>query len=300
MCAKTVAKKGVRLVVFDFDNTLSTVHVFKSLAGCNVDPLTGKAVEFFVPSPHALTEEGQMRRIAELSESEFKAQGGFAQTVFGGSARVEDVRALLCGLREEGTELVVCTKGLVGPVSKILDSLELLSYFSQVYGNIGCKYGANPYDLETMAAEAAEETLKLVGSDEQGDWTSKAELISKLMRSKGLSRDQCVLVEDDPKEIRRAARVCRTIHVTEAAGVTKEHASALLRMAEKVEVRKMFEQFDANSDGSIDLAELGEVLQWLDSRAWSDTEVEQVFRKMDFNKDNKIQYREFVEWIYST
>ncbi|CAK0871134.1 unnamed protein product, partial [Prorocentrum cordatum] len=60
------ASGAVRLIVFDFDQTLSVVHVFKSLAGWG-DKQAEKTMQ--VPRPFASTERGQVRRIREIDAS---------------------------------------------------------------------------------------------------------------------------------------------------------------------------------------------------------------------------------------
>lgn len=218
--------RPVRLVVFDFDQTLSVYHVFKHLAGWG-----GGSSSFRVPAPHASSEAGQVLRVVELSEGEFREAGGFAPVAFGGVSRVKEVLDLLFGLRAAGAELLICTKGNVGVVRKCLKDLDMLQYFGEVYGNIGDNYGQLAYDKKVVKGRLAEDLQALLGAEHQAGWGSKDSLISKLMRSRRLSHGECVLVEDDPDEIRRADPVCRTVYVQEARGVTKDHAAVLLRMA---------------------------------------------------------------------
>lgn len=226
---------GVRLFVFDFDQTLSVFHVFKTLAGWQGGAGGGKGGgdgRFYVPPPHATSEEGQIRRIVELSDSTFQQLGGFACAAFGGEPRVNEVRRLLEGLRAQSTELVVCTKGLVGPVRKCLYDLDLLQYFAEVYGNVCANYGMTAFDRQTAEAGlVSAELMRFVGSADQANWHTKDKLIAKLMKRRGLRKDQCVLIEDDPEEIRRADPVCRTLFVHGAAGITGDHIEALLSMA---------------------------------------------------------------------
>mmetsp|Transcript_145712 Transcript_145712/g.256962 ORF Transcript_145712/g.256962 Transcript_145712/m.256962 type:complete len:392 (-) Transcript_145712:69-1244(-) len=219
--------EGVRLVVFDFDQTLSVIHVFKALAGWNKDSAT------HVPKPFATTERGQVRRIAELNQSEpFSKRGGFAKAMFGGEARVDQVRQLLRALVARDIQLVICTKGLVGAVRKCLHDLDLLHYFCQVYGNVGDNYGETTYDKELSRARPSSSERQFLGSPDVSSWRSKDKLIAQLMLHAGLHRDQVVLVEDDPEEIRRANSVCRTIWVREASGINIRHCSALRDMVE--------------------------------------------------------------------
>eukprot|EP00747_Dinoflagellata_sp_TGD_P081491 gnl/TRDRNA2_/TRDRNA2_161325_c0_seq1.p1 gnl/TRDRNA2_/TRDRNA2_161325_c0~~gnl/TRDRNA2_/TRDRNA2_161325_c0_seq1.p1 ORF type:complete len:204 (-),score=44.40 gnl/TRDRNA2_/TRDRNA2_161325_c0_seq1:78-689(-) len=179
--------------------------------------------------PYALTERGQVRRICELNEAEFK-EHGFACAAFGGKDRVEELREFLRCLKEHGAQLFICTKGLVGAVRKCLDDLSLLDFFTDVYGNAGDVYGGTPYDQERVADLLTPEMRKFIGASKKPHWTSKAELIDELMSEKGFTWWQAVLVEDDPLEIKKAAQVCRTLSVTEAAGITPEQCAHLLSM----------------------------------------------------------------------
>lgn len=222
----TPASDGVRLIVFDFDQTLSVIHVFKTLAGWSKDAQ--------VPKPHATTELGQIRRITELSQLEpYKAEkGGFACLAFGGEARVEQIREMLQRLKARDVNLIICTKGLVGTVRKCLSDLDLLDFFSEVYGNVGNNYGETRYDEEVARSKPTSKEVALLATPEKGAWKSKDKLIFQLASRAGLSRDQAVLVEDDAEEIRRAAPVSRTLWVREAAGMTPRHCAALLQLVE--------------------------------------------------------------------
>lgn len=219
---------GVRLIVFDFDQTLSVIHVFKTLAGWSKDSYCQ------VPKPHATTERGQVRRLFELSQIEpFRSErGGFATVAFGGEARVQQLRELLERLKAREVDLVICTKGLVGTVRKCLTDLDLLSFFSEVYGNVGNNYGETPYDQELLRSKPSSKELQFVSPPEKAAWKSKDKLMVQLSNRAGLSRDQAVLVEDDAEEIRRASSVCRTLFVKEAAGMTPRHCAALLQLVE--------------------------------------------------------------------
>eukprot|EP00928_Gymnodinium_smaydae_P032457 TRINITY_DN23500_c0_g1_i1.p2 TRINITY_DN23500_c0_g1~~TRINITY_DN23500_c0_g1_i1.p2 ORF type:complete len:251 (+),score=59.43 TRINITY_DN23500_c0_g1_i1:128-880(+) len=219
--------RGVRLIVFDFDQTLSVHHVFKTLAGWEKSKASADGLR--VPQPHAISEEGQVNRIAELNGSEFREAGGFATAAFGGAQRVEEVRRHLAALQAHRVEMMICTKGLVGAVRKCLGDLDLLSYFGQVYGNVGDNYGATAYDRQ-VDGSSSPELRQLLGTESQGNWRSKAKLISRLMADRNLSKDEAVLVEDDPQEVMKAKNVCRTLLVKQARGMTAEHFQALEAM----------------------------------------------------------------------
>lgn len=218
---------GLKLVVFDFDQTLSVYHVFKALAGWRLN----NRGAFVVPPPYATSEKGQLRRILELNSEGFAQEaGGFARAAFGSESRIEELRDCMRGLRESGSEVIVCTKGLVGVAKKCLVDVKLLTYIDEVYGNVGDSYGMQQYDRSTETDDLGPASAFL-GRPEQANFGSKDSLIAQLMREKKLQHDQCVLVEDDEEEIRRAKPVCRTLFVEEAQGVTTHHMASLLSMA---------------------------------------------------------------------
>ncbi|CAK9082107.1 Protein NLRC5 [Durusdinium trenchii] len=218
----------VRLFLFDFDQTLSVIHVFKSLAGWPRQD--GGIVP--IPKPYASSELGQVVRLDQLSREVFQEEGGFLHVAFGGPERIEQVRATLESLTSVGAELVICTKGFVGPVRLALDRLGWLQFFSQIYGHIGDTYGATPFDKQVAEERSCPADLQsMLGERWQAQWTSKDALAQNLMRQKGLSADQVILVEDDPQEIRKAKAVCRTLLVKEARGLTPGQLELLHRFS---------------------------------------------------------------------
>eukprot|EP00439_Symbiodinium_sp_Y106_P065632 s1165_g10.t1 len=200
---KAGATEPVRFFMFDFDQTLTVFHVFKSLSGWKQEGVCAS-----IPKPHAMSELGQVARIDELSSGEFATQGGFPCAAFGGNSRVEEVRRMLQSLQKEDAEMVICTKGFVGPVQFCLHVLGLRSYFTQVYGHIGVTYGTSPFDKQVIADPPAL-APQFLGEAWQAEWRSKDQLMVKLLQQKGLKSSQGILVEDDPEEVRRANRVCR-------------------------------------------------------------------------------------------
>lgn len=214
----------VRLFLFDFDQTLSVVHVFKSLAGW---PKQQDTSILSIPKPYATSEFGQVIRLDQLNREHFQEDGGFLSVAFGGAERIRQVSKVLETLKAQESELIICTKGFVGPVRFSLERLGLFPYFSQIYGHIGDTYGATPFDKQ-VAEEQHPELQALLGERWQEQWTSKDQLAVSLMRQKGLNADQVVLVEDDPQEIRKARSVCRTLLVKEARGLTSSQLEQLV------------------------------------------------------------------------
>eukprot|EP00747_Dinoflagellata_sp_TGD_P217115 gnl/TRDRNA2_/TRDRNA2_89557_c0_seq1.p2 gnl/TRDRNA2_/TRDRNA2_89557_c0~~gnl/TRDRNA2_/TRDRNA2_89557_c0_seq1.p2 ORF type:complete len:116 (-),score=13.08 gnl/TRDRNA2_/TRDRNA2_89557_c0_seq1:436-783(-) len=86
--------------------------------------------------------------------------------------------------------------------------------------------------------------------------------------------------------VREKSRLARA----KTGGVTGEKAE---RLAE------LFRRFDANGDGTISKTELitilnGNELSWY----WSDDQISAVMAAVDVNHDGKLQYEEFVNWVY--
>lgn len=217
----------VRLIVFDFDQTLSEIHVFKSLAGWD------GGVRF--AGPTASSELGQLRLIKQLDACEpFAAAGGFATVAFGGHARCGLLRYYISALRREGAEMVVCTKGLVGPAQWCLRDLGVLDLFTRVYGLTGEDYGTQAYDDQVCDKPPSDLESQLLGGEENANWGSKADLIARLREERGLAAEQAVLAEDDPEEIRDGSRVARTVYVSEGKGLTGQQLWELLGLVQQV------------------------------------------------------------------
>lgn len=62
-------------------------------------------------------------------------------------------------------------------------------------------------------------------------------------------------------------------------------------------VLKAFKRVDLNGNGSIEEAELTELLEELDG-TFSQSDIEAIIHAADFNKDGRVQYEEFVAWIF--
>merc|ERR1712060_133131 len=139
------------------------------------------------------------------------------------------LRELFSDLQTMGVDMVICTKGLVGPVQKCLEDLDLRDYFSMVFGNV---YGETQYDKIAAVDPPDLSTVgRLLGSAESAGWLSKDQLVATLMSRAGLQhKSEACLIEDDPEEIRRATGVSRTLLVAPARGIQAEHLVALREM----------------------------------------------------------------------
>ena len=178
------------IVFFDFDLTLTVVHVFKSLAGwvdAQVCMLAMRGI--VVPEPHALTERGQLRRLAELGPA-------WIGQAFGGFSRVSAIRKMLDGLLANGCRIILVTRGYVGVARKCLQEVGLLDCFEALYGNIGVAYGTRTaYDQETEASvsgasEEVDRLWSLLGKWREGEWDSKTEIVHRYKHLHNLTGEQ--------------------------------------------------------------------------------------------------------------
>lgn len=65
----------------------------------------------------------------------------------------------------------------------------------------------------------------------------------------------------------------------------------------EVRIAEAFFHFDTNRDGIISKSELANVLQSLDPDTWKDEKISLLLEFADVNRDNRIQYNEFVAWV---
>jgi len=209
----------LKAVFFDFDLTLSVIHVFNSLAA---------GAGGLVPPPLAKSEHGQLARITDLDQSpHMRSAGGFAVLAFGGPARIAQLQQLFLQLRSSGIECFVITRGLVGPCRKILDQIGLLVNFSQVYGNTSNFYGLHEYDKGANPGTDA----RYLGSPECQIPSSKQSVVAEYMRCRGLEFNDVLFVDDTLDEVRNMQRTCQTIHVKTRTGMDQSIMQDLINMA---------------------------------------------------------------------
>jgi len=206
----------LKLVVFDFDCTLSVWHVFHMLSG--IRPTSA------VPPPYARTEFGQLSRLAEL-DTKF-GPGMFATLAFGGPLRVARLKSVLTSLRDGGVECIVVSRGMVGTNQKLLDQLGLLQFFGEVFGNIGCSMGTSDYDASIHSTGS---DAKYLGNPEaEIGKVLKSELIASCIRKRGLTSDQVMFLDDDLEELASAQGLCKVVHVPGRSGVGEAEFKAIL------------------------------------------------------------------------
>lgn len=218
-------EKVTRVVFFDFDRTLTVVHVFKSLAGWvdqEVGMLGGLGA---VSRPHAITERGQLSRACELGTA-------WIEQAFGGRARVCELRALLARLASApGCRVILLTRGYIGVARKCLQELGMLEFFAEVYGNTGDAYGKRTkYDTAAQEADMPEEVACLLGDAAHSSWESKAVIMLGYREAWGLDRDGIIFIDDDAEEIWSVSHCVTTVHVRSPAGITATEVRELLRL----------------------------------------------------------------------
>eukprot|EP00929_Paragymnodinium_shiwhaense_P006860 TRINITY_DN110812_c0_g1_i1.p1 TRINITY_DN110812_c0_g1~~TRINITY_DN110812_c0_g1_i1.p1 ORF type:complete len:446 (+),score=150.37 TRINITY_DN110812_c0_g1_i1:58-1395(+) len=64
------------------------------------------------------------------------------------------------------------------------------------------------------------------------------------------------------------------------------------------EVTKHFKTIDPTNTGTIKKSDLRKVLQFLDPVKWTDYEVDRLFRYIDTDMDDELNFDEFAEWCY--
>lgn len=210
-----------RLAIFDFDRTLSCCHVYAALCG-GVGGLP-------VPPPYAQTERGQLARLAELdTRPEYHAQGGFALAAFGGHERVAQLKALLDDVHAAGVECVICSRGFVGPLRRCLEQVGLLGYFTHVFGTIGVASNPTEYDL-CLPLGAPGADARFLGTTANTGWGSKASLIARCLRERGLHYGNAIFIDDTPSEIADVQSICATIQVQPPRGMGSREFELLRR-----------------------------------------------------------------------
>ena len=225
-------------VYFDFDQTLSKIHVLKQLAG----------LEPGVDAPHARSERGQIHRLKMLNAKvqyiyqssndmvvpcAAGAKGSsWTACALGGPERVGQLGSFLASLKASGVRLSIIAKGYVGACRYLLEQEGLLQHFEQVFGMLGQFYGESDLDRANL------EPSSLEGSSDYELRESKASLIRSLMSRESLAVEEACLVEDDAQEIASVQGICRSVLVAERRGMTESEINELLSLAAAQETRQ--------------------------------------------------------------
>jgi len=212
------------LLAFDFDRTMSAVHIFKRLAGWQVDEeLKEEHGRAIVAEPFAMSERGQLRRLSELGED-------WIVEAMGGRARIAELRRYLEYLAgQPGVHLIIVTRGFVGPVQLCLLQVGLLPLFEHVYGNSGDSYGTGTaYDQESHNLELTRKLKALLDYKVDPPWGDKNEILERHARRLNIRRSRAFLVDDDEGEV----SMCKSFgpaHHVKASGLTVHDMQALLQ-----------------------------------------------------------------------
>merc|ERR1712151_1330346 len=190
--------------------------------------MAGAEGDALLPPPYAVSEKGQLRRLLQAGEK-------FSISVMGGPARIAKLKVTLQTLKAMGIDIVVCSKGLVGTIRKILRDCDLLKFFRHVYGNIGDCYGScGPWDRESEVSwQLPADCYGLLGTMDCSYTGGKAAVIFELKRQQQLSRKQVYLVDDDENEIENARGTCSTFHVSGRCGLTEEFLDDIVAMCKR-------------------------------------------------------------------
>lgn len=234
--AEKVGWLPIKCVFFDFDNTISRIHVWKQVGGFHNTLSYMRSVT----PPYGCTERGQINKIAQLNAQgplwvfdEIKdtivpAEDGSGErwttAALGGSKRIEMLRSLFEDMKAKGVEINIATKGYVGATRKVLQEEGLLVYMDSVVGRLGNDYkhkrpGETPFDESSPVSE-------LEGKPYCALEGTKAQYIERYLQRHGWAANNAILVEDDPREVKSVrqtpsgAPICRTVLVRKRQGMT--------------------------------------------------------------------------------
>jgi phosphoglycolate phosphatase-like HAD superfamily hydrolase len=211
---------SLKLAVFDFDSTLTSFHVFASLAGCATSPNNQKLEVF---PPYARSERGQISRLRALDADAHWGPGEFALQAFGGPSRVAQLHHMLKELHNRNVECVVLSNGMLGVIRDCLRRVNLSPYFSDVVANTGFSLGSTDYDYSLpFSADAPE----------NGEYRviNKIEHLRAWMRDKRLNAHQVVCIDDESHTVGSMQSVCRTIHVASDIGIQEREIQLVSSM----------------------------------------------------------------------
>eukprot|EP00927_Polykrikos_kofoidii_P051223 TRINITY_DN45009_c0_g1_i1.p1 TRINITY_DN45009_c0_g1~~TRINITY_DN45009_c0_g1_i1.p1 ORF type:complete len:993 (-),score=134.51 TRINITY_DN45009_c0_g1_i1:192-3170(-) len=85
-----------------------------------------------------------------------------------------------------------------------------------------------------------------------------------------------------------------------ASGQSPSPALASLQDQDKQLLKDRFNALDKDGDGTLDLSELQGLLKCGSRNGMTDNEVRVLFNKLDRSKDGRVDFEEFVEYIFST
>lgn len=192
----------IAVAMFDFDQTLSTEHVFLTLSQYVTSMKRRDSDLDQLYDPVAVSPAGQLSRLT-LEHEKYNAQWAF-----GGAERIEAIRDMLERLQARGVKMMICTLGFPAVQRKLLEEVDLLKYFGwegvpAVVGVSGASYQQyfTRYDMDAAeqheVVEQPDEILKV----------NKVKLLDTLLRKESTALNMKlplhagVLVEDDTRMI---------------------------------------------------------------------------------------------------
>ena len=165
-------QKPLRIVFYDFDQTLPVIHIFHETNG--VDDVSEKSDQFFVDA-------------------------------FGGEERIERLKKHFERLAQAEVKCSIVSYGYSAVIKESLTRVGLIDFFAK----------------EAIFGRDSEALKRFNGA--------KHKVISEEMRSRHISYEEAIFVDDDQKNIKACAeaKICRTFHVHEEGGLTEENMAFL-------------------------------------------------------------------------
>jgi phosphoglycolate phosphatase-like HAD superfamily hydrolase len=193
------------LIVFDFDCTLSAVHMWKNIYGSRNLHFYPKDIHEEKPLEEYLTEISNFGRISAYSKrysadlevyKNFKIEKEFVPALTNylfGSTRLLALKSFLTQLNNnDKITMVISTNGNTYEVKAVLEAADLLKYFSQIHGrNKGNRGMAIIYD-------------NIENEYKRGNSVSKIDYMNELLFKNGY--DNIIYVDDTIDEIRDTYR----------------------------------------------------------------------------------------------
>mmetsp|Transcript_26939 Transcript_26939/g.62624 ORF Transcript_26939/g.62624 Transcript_26939/m.62624 type:complete len:259 (-) Transcript_26939:222-998(-) len=96
-----------------------------------------------------------------------------------------------------------------------------------------------------------------------------------------------------------AARMGATMRSDKRRPSEPDKSTSLKAVQLKSQIKAKFHELDVNKDGCLSFEELTVFLGYL-STSLTEKEVREIFRKMDRNRDEKVQFDEFVDFVFNT
>eukprot|EP01064_Diplonema_japonicum_P037543 TRINITY_DN8808_c1_g1_i1.p1 TRINITY_DN8808_c1_g1~~TRINITY_DN8808_c1_g1_i1.p1 ORF type:complete len:349 (+),score=37.60 TRINITY_DN8808_c1_g1_i1:65-1111(+) len=184
----------IKLVMFDFDQTLASIHVYyllsEGVGGCETDEEFTK-------------EQLKVWRDRYGKEKDL-------DMVYGGTERRTKLAEFLQNLRDKGVILVIVSHGLTNVVAEVVE-----------------KGGLGKFD-EILGCDAPVSV---------GCHCVKSAIAKKISEKYKIPRQECLLVDDDVRNLSDATAVLPTLWVWEREGLTPDHFTRILHAVDESKER---------------------------------------------------------------